>query len=266
MRKLHPMYRDPQSLPDHEKRWLRQGDIIGLHELIGSGALDGHQEYIKQRPEFFCGFCVITQTCDLVRETKDDLRGEKRKPQWPVEFIALAMIRRLSNILNKNDVVNSDTRAKTRNLLREIVNHNENRRSYFYLHEEAAGSIGDDWVVDLRTFFSLVSDYHYDQILDARLLCLDDVFANKLGWMAGHMFSRVPTRGWDDFGMERKQGEFIEELLARFDKVEPKELHENRNKIVGILKKTSQLNRLSEGQLAELLEIAHQRFNLEPSK
>jgi len=254
---IHRMYKDPTSLPSRELNWLRQGDIIERDRLIDSGALSGHQEYIKQNPEFFCGFCVLTQTCDLVRETEQDVVGKKRKPRTPVEFIALAMIRRLTDVFDETDVT-----GDTRNLLKTIVNHNYNKRAYFFLHQDPEAGIGEDWIVDLRTCFSLVSDYHYDQILIARLVCLDDVYANKLGWMAGHIFSRVATKEWQDFEMKQTESEYISSVLERISKVKPHSIHTERRKIVSIIKRTSLFNELEIDQLNEVLRFARENFGL----
>jgi hypothetical protein len=270
---LHPMYREPNSLPEREERWLRQGDIIDLQKLITSGALDGHQEYIKQGSEFFCGFCVLTQTCDLVRETEEEAqqlqqkRGKPNKrgtPRQPVEFIGLAMIRRLRYVLNKTHISDSDARRDTRQFLKTIINHNYNKSGYFFLHQndEQDRYIGEDWVVDLRTIFSLVSDYHYTQIIDSRLLCLNEVYANKLGWMVGYLFSRIATPEWIDFKMPHTEDQFVDTIFDQLPSRQPHSLHKERETMVNIMKKTSKLNGLKEDQLDELLQIAKQKFKL----
>jgi hypothetical protein len=258
------MYKDPRKLPPRERKWLRQGDIIERDRLIQSGALSGHQEYIKQNPEFFCGFCVLTQTCDLVRETEQDVVGTNRKPRTPVEFIALAMIRRLVDVFNETDA-RGDARHDTRSLLKTIVNHNYNKRAYFFLHQDPVAGIGEDWIVDLRTCFSLVSEYHYDQIREARLVCLDDVYANKLGWMAGHIFSRVATKEWQDLEMEfemKTESDYISSVLDRISKVKPHSIHKGREEIVSIIKRTSLFNELEIDQLNGVLRFARENYGL----
>jgi hypothetical protein len=181
---LHPMYRVRLDDPN-----LWQGDIISREKLIENGALKGHQPYIESRVDLVA-FCVVTQTCDLVKARC-------------VEFIYLAVIRRLTDVLGKKAVESNKGRGDTRSLLKRIVNHNGNKPGYFFLH--AAPAIGDDWVVDLRTVFSLVSRLHYPAIHQSRIVSLDEVFANKLGWMMGNMFARVPTPTWDEMNKIRRK-------------------------------------------------------------
>jgi len=89
--------------------------------------------------------------------------------------------------LSKKSVETNNRRNDTFGLLSKIVNHKDNKAGYFFLHPAPQAGIGDDWVVDLRTVFSLVSRFHYAQIKRSRIVSLDEVFANKLGWMMGNM-------------------------------------------------------------------------------
>jgi hypothetical protein len=154
---------------------------------------------------------------------------------------------------------------RTREYLKRIANHDwDKNRPYFYLHRAPAAKIEDDWIVDLRTLLSLVSDYHYDQVLNARLVCLDDVYANKLGWMAGYMFSRVATKEWEDFKMiKRTRDQFADSIIERIEKKPPTPIHEERRKITSRLKKLSRLMPLSdltEDELDEVLNFAKGKY------
>jgi hypothetical protein len=147
----------------------------------------------------FPGFCVVTQSCDLVRCRCAD-------------FITLAVIRKVGDVFSAEDV--SGKRAtSTSEVLRRLINHSEDKRGYFYLHkEESLGiDVGEGAVVDLRVMFSLRTTLHYDQLKAARKMSVDDAYANKLGWMAGHLFSRVPTREWQELEL----GETADQVLAR---------------------------------------------------
>jgi len=55
---------------------------------------------------------------------------------------------------------------------------------------------------------------HYDEILHARKLSMNDTAANKLGWMAGQLFSRVPTPDWEELKPDRRDLE-INQLFER---------------------------------------------------
>jgi hypothetical protein len=192
---MHPMYKKPEG-PN-----LWQGDILDFVKL--KPALEGHQDYIAQQKHFL-GFCVITQTCDLIRDP-----ANKRDC---ASFINLAVIRRLLDPFCANDVRSNSVRDRTSELLRDIIKHNENKRGYFFLPSEPSAGIAEDSVVDLRVMVSLYAEFHYEQMLSARIGALNDVYANKLGWMVGQLFSRVPAPDWDEWGL----GETAKKRVERF--------------------------------------------------
>jgi hypothetical protein len=182
------------QMPQDKGPELYQGDIINRAELIRLGALRGHQDYMASRDDF-CGFCIVTQSCDLVYGRTAD-------------FITLAVIRQIADVF--------DARAKeqsTRDKLCRLINHSEDKLGYFYLHREPAIGIDEGAVVDLRVMFSLHSALHYDQLLSAKRMSLTDVYANKLGWMAGYLFSRVPLREWQELKLSETEGEVATRLL-----------------------------------------------------
>lgn len=195
---MHPMYlvrKDPN---------LWQGDIIDREKLVATNALRGHQDYIELRDDFV-GFCIVSQTCDLVR-----IPGRRA----PVDFICLAVIRKLTDVFSAGTA-----KDKTKQLLERIINHRENKEGYFYLHTEPSVIVEDGAVVDLRTTFSL-HEQHYEQILGARKLSLDEIFANKLGWMAGHLYSRIPNFEWNDLKADSEESaeQFVERMLILIKK------------------------------------------------
>jgi hypothetical protein len=181
---MHPMYK----IPEKGELNLLQGDIIGREELLKSGALTGHQDYIASRDDF-SGFCVVTQSCDLVQNEEEHRAS--------TEFICLAVVRKLVDVFSPSDL-NGELKGETKRVLSSAINHNWNKRAYFYLYPEPSAGIAEDSVVDLRVMFSLYAPLHYKQIRDARRISLQDVYACMLGWMAGYLFSRIATPDWDD--------------------------------------------------------------------
>jgi hypothetical protein len=127
------------------------------------------------------------------------------------------VIRRLTDVLGKKSVASNKRIEKTSQLLSNIVNHKENKADYFFLHPAPQVGIGDDWVVDLRTVFSLVSRFHYPSIRRSRMVSLNEVFANRLGWMMGNMYARIPTPTWNEIRPERKQSDsdYLKRLLQK---------------------------------------------------
>mgnify|MGYP003573616146 CR=1 FL=1 len=97
--------------------------------------------------------------------------------------------------------------------LRNIVNYRDTKNGYFYLHPESTISLKDASVIDLRTILSLRSTLHYDQLLKSRVSSINEEYSNKLGWMLGNMFSRVPLYEWDELSMDVSENEVIEGLL-----------------------------------------------------
>lgn len=185
-----------------DQKDLWQGDIIHRRELIDTGALSGHQDYIAQRDDF-PGFCVVTQTCDLVREEES---GSE------VDFICLSVIRRLTDVFSKN--TSQKEIRKTKDKLKNILNHDYTKQGYFFLPSEPS-ILMEDCVVDLRTTFSLYAEKHYDQVLKARKLSLTDVYANRLGWMLGNIFSRVPTPDWDEETRQQRIDHLVDAIQER---------------------------------------------------
>src|SRR5437867_2053482 len=126
----HPMYIERKG------NCLWQGDLIEARKLIKSGALDGHQDYIKTRQDFV-GYCVITQTCDLLRDRKGIVSepgaNSKSKLREPVVFVHLAVIRRLTDFFLRVDA-EGQRRDTAMDSLMKIISHNENKRGCYYLH------------------------------------------------------------------------------------------------------------------------------------
>ena len=120
---MHQMYK----LPRDSNLW--QGDIIGSHKL--RPALVGHQDYLAERADFEA-FCIMTQTCDLVRPRES-------------EFITLGVVRKITNIFDKSEA----RKTSTADRLKNIIQHRANTR-FFYLYPEPQAGVLDDSVVDLR--------------------------------------------------------------------------------------------------------------------
>jgi len=167
---MHGMYRLPHGSE------LCQGDIIERPAL--SCALEGHQDYIARRPGFEA-FCIMTQTCDLVIKRQ-------------TEYITLAVVRTITEIFDRNEA----QKSRTADLLKNIVQHRANTR-FFYLYPERRAGISEDSVVDLRVMFAL-HKRHYEQIVSARKMSMNDLYAACLGWMVGNVFSRIAMPEWQD--------------------------------------------------------------------
>lgn len=178
--------------PDKDK--LNQGDVLKKTEEIKALLEQVHPHYSKEDYQYFC---VVSQTCDLVRRTGSP-------PKSP--YITLAAVRPFELFLNrevskfqkdeidlKARLVKNNVKALLAQQLERLFNNNE--LEYFYFHEDA--SIGfPQSVAFLRLSIAIKSSLHYDTCLNAKRLQLKDNFQAKLGWLVGNMYSRVGTKDW----------------------------------------------------------------------
>ena len=188
----YSIYREPPSAD-----LLCQGDILDAECLREN--LIGHQDYFADRPWFY-RYMIVTQTCDLYcrRQMSD--------------FIFIAVILRLREAFGIREVEQS--KNSVRSLLRALYNHNYNKRGFFYLPHDARQGIEEDSVADLRVMFSIYRG-HYPDLLKARRGAITDVYAAQLGHIAGYMFSRVATPGWE----ELNPGDFNKHINSVLEKI-----------------------------------------------
>jgi hypothetical protein len=169
---MQQVYRKPEENAD-----LCQGDIINAKEL--KPALEGHQDYMAARSDFE-SFCVVTQTCDLVRTQK------------PADYITLAVVRLMRNVFQRNDKT-----EHIKDQVKEIVTYRQNKRHYFYLPADKEATIDEPSVVDLRVTFAL-HKMHYQKIVFARRIGMSEISAANLGWMMSYVYSRIAMPEWNE--------------------------------------------------------------------
>jgi hypothetical protein len=208
----YPIYRRPAN--EHS---LSQGDILDRDRL--RAMLKGHQDWFADS-SYYYRFMVLTQTCDL-----DSTREI-------VDFVFLAVVRKLDDAFGYEHVEHQRAVGRTEELLRALYNHNYNRRGFFYLPKSPDHGIKDESVVDLRVMFSIHRS-HYKELLAARLGAITEVYSAQLGHIAGYLFSRVATPGWEEVvrpehEIDRRQDEVAMEEAedaARKDKVKAFKQH-----------------------------------------
>lgn len=191
---------------------LAQGDILEAQKLVPS--LRGHQDYFADNPHFY-RYVVLTQSCDLLPE------------QGVSDYICLAVVRRLDNLIGMRHVENVGARKKTIRLLRDLYLHSQHSRGLFFLPANPSFGIEVDSAIDLRVVFS-VHKLHYRSLLLARLAGLTDLYAARLGNMFGFLFNRVAMPDWRELNSNVQTfvelDKFAEELTQRFTEHEKKEL------------------------------------------
>jgi hypothetical protein len=179
---------------------LRQGDVLArtaeLVDILG-----------KVLPYFcderYTGFLVVTQDCDLaLRKTQ----------QCKARHINLAVIREVEPLIPTlieaecgtefPSVYRRETSERAVEVLRKIINLNDQSGGLFYLHNVSASAsslpvLATPSVALLRVTISLRRE-HYDALRRARQCRLTPVYALRLGWLVGNLYSRVATPDWED--------------------------------------------------------------------
>lgn len=186
---------------------LFQGDIIARDPLL---------EVLRAVHGHFCdpkylAFVVVTQTCDLV----------VRKGRCKAKHISLAVVRSLASVLPDllEEICNGpapgvfslESRVEAEQFLHRILNQNEQAHGMVYLHPDGDVGIGEPAVALLRVSISLRAKEHYDRLRSARIGRMDTEYRNKLGWLAGNLYSRVDTTDW----AEKDRGEETEKAIIK---------------------------------------------------
>jgi hypothetical protein len=177
---------------------LKQGDILfptdELREVLGQV----HPHFCDPK---YLGFMVVTQCCDLVR------RGETNR--CSTDHISLSVIRDFDTLIEtfldgvcdrvSAGVYLHQSKALAHNLIIRILNQNEQALGLFYLHHDLdTTGISENAVALLRVTVSLRAGEHYETLVKARRCSLRPAFRNKVGWIAGNLYSRVGTPDWSE--------------------------------------------------------------------
>jgi len=185
---------------------LKQGDILGTTAELRSAVAEVHPWFADEK---YLGFVVLTQSCDLVQ-----------RPECRASHIALSPIRDLGSYLETllgrecakpiaRMVFPRDRKGKARELLARVLNQNERAATLFYLHPDEEVGIVAPSVATLRVSFALRAQ-HYDTLKNARVGRLCKEFADKLGWLLGHSYSRIGTTDWP----KRDLDKLVRDLLS----------------------------------------------------
>ena len=198
---------------------LQQGDILQPTDSLRSVFREVHPYFLDEK---YTGFTVLTQTCDLVR--RNDGRCK-------TDYVNVAVIRPLPDVLSSlieklcrtvaQGVYLKDDRGKADQLLVRIFNQNERALGVFYLHPDVAVRIAEPSVAMLQVSIALRAQEHYAELVEARTGRITEAFQAQLGWLVGHLFSRVATRDWD----EATATDMADELLEQSRWVTKKDLN-----------------------------------------
>ncbi len=182
------------TTPDLEQ--LGQGDVVCRTTALEEILREVHPHYFEKKDYRY--FLVLTQSCDLVRRAG----GRCTSP-----YISIAAVRPLGLAIEREvsrlqydeleedlGICDSNRKAKLYQFLERVLNNNEDR--YFFLYREPLRGLEDDHCAFLQLSIPLKSDLHYQTLLNAKILQLDESFQHKLGYLVGNSYSRVGTDDW----------------------------------------------------------------------
>lgn len=195
---------------------LQQGDILKKDEKIAEIFEEVHPYF--HRKSDYTHFIVLTQTCDLVPR-------KERKDKFKAKYISLAAVRPLYVVVDRkiaefqNDlaraakVCSEKHKEKIKNYLISLLNNNVD--GYFYLEPDIQAGLPNPSCAFLSLSVPFKAELHYRNFVDARILCLNQVFQAKLGSQIGNMYSRVGTPDWvpDNLSSENFNTK-VEKILA----------------------------------------------------
>jgi hypothetical protein len=184
---MHFTYRFPEGD-------LKQGDLIQITDELRQVLSQFHPHYATKADYSF--LAVLTQSCDLTM----------RNGKCASRYITLAAVRPLitlvvrelekhqrSNMEKDNMLCSSEKQHWVREFVIKLLNNN--LPEYFYLAEDAEVGIQEPHVIFLTLSVAIKSE-HYDICQKARFGQLEEIFRAKLGWLVGHIYSRVATPDW----------------------------------------------------------------------
>lgn len=244
MNTVHFTYRVPEHGED-----LCQGDVLtrttDLEEVLG--LYHAHYGLKKENTHFI----VLTQSCDLVR----------RRGRIGARYLTIAPVRPLSHVLNREfeegvDIsvagkrfASSRVQQKIEQLLNRLLNNND--EEFFFLAQEPAHGLSVDSCAVLRLGISIKVE-HYERLLEARIIGLEDSFQSKLGYLIGRLYAKVGTRDLDEGVREAKVRDLMRSSIAWMDE---KALHRFKTSIEDWQEKNPG-KELTEDDLKKLMRAA----------
>jgi len=187
---------------------VEQGDLLLPTPALAQVLNQVHPHFCGDK---YLGFCVTTQSCDLVG-----------RPQPKAGYISIASVRSMLDVAPRifastggqvvPGLLRSGSKAAVRELLERLLNQNEQSLGLFYLHPDESIGIGVPCVVFLRVTVALRND-HIDVIKAARKGRLAPEFQSKLGWLTGNLYSRVASPDWSDEAGDKALPALIDQYL-----------------------------------------------------
>ena len=170
---------------------LLQGDLLVRNDVLRSVLSHAHPYYANERD--YTHFLVLTQSCDLVRRN-----GRPRS-----RYITLAAARPVTLVIDRFlergikynidfpvTICKKAKELQAKQLLERLVHNTED--NFFFLKADSHPELVEDLCVFLALSVAVRAD-HYDECLAAKIGQMDLIFAAKVGWLTGNLYSRIGT-------------------------------------------------------------------------
>lgn len=170
---------------------LSQGDVLQRTEQLSAALREAHAYYADA--EDYTHFLVLTQACDLVR------RGGACKAR----YITLCAVRPLQTLVERElakyrkdvgnfpiAVASTSKRGLAEQYLERVLHNTLD--GHFFVPRGSVPGLTNHLCGFLALSVSLRVD-HYEACLNAKVAQASDIFAAKIGWLAGNLYSRVAT-------------------------------------------------------------------------
>lgn len=191
---------------------LHQGDLLKNTDPLSSAIKEAHGYYATATD--YSHFMVLSQSCDLVLRN-----GVTPK----TKYITLAAVRPVEAAIEQEiektkfkdvdfPIPLSDVgkRQELTFKLERFVNNTVD--DYFFISKYWHSEINENLCVFLQLSIPLHARKHYKACLTCKIGELEDIFAAKIGWATGNMYSRVGTIDL----IERYDKEFDKEFKEKF--------------------------------------------------
>lgn len=194
---------------------LRQGDLLQKNEALSEAVAQAHPYY--RDAKHYTHFMVVTQSCDLVR--RGSKIGAPHITICAAKPLSHIVEKRLSSLAEKEygeinlRVFKKTHRRSLEQYLERLLHNTE--EGLFFIPADACELLGEDICVDLSLSIALRVE-HYEAILQAKIAQLDGVFAAKVGWLKGNIYSRVATTDIEEqlgSGAKEYKKKFIGDIL-----------------------------------------------------
>lgn len=204
----HYVYDEP------DKKVLSQGDILFRTPSLNAHLAEFHPYYGEHAD--YHHFIVVSQSCDLA------IRDGQSLPSSP--YITIAAVRPVEEALRREAAKHQDDWQRETRVISEKVKtklamfleslFDNNKEGYFYLHRDVGLGIQANYCAFLHLSVALKA-VHYPMCLEAKIAQLKEPFQAKLGYLIGHMYSRIGTTEWNSNVPDKKVAKLASEILKQ---------------------------------------------------